>query len=203
MIKTCKQCNTEFNATRSVRKFCSHFCYGEHRIGKFAFVMSEKQKELLRKNALERGYKPPSRKGSVASEETKRKIGAIHRGNKYNLGLKRSEKTKNKLRALTGEKNSRYLVDRTKLKKTNRQGNPLYLEWRYKIYTRDGFKCKMSNKDCCGRLEAHHILRWSDHPELRYDVNNGITLCHFHHPLKKSEEIRLSPYFYELIANQP
>jgi len=32
-----------------------------------------------------------------------------------------------------------------------------------------------------------------------YEVNNGITLCHFHHPRKRKDEIKLSPYFMELI----
>jgi len=38
-----------------------------------------------------------------------------------------------------------------------------------------------------------------DYPELRYEVNNGITLCHFHHPRKINDEMKLSPYFQELI----
>lgn len=58
---------------------------------------------------------------------------------------------------------------------------------------------KINNKDCNGRLEAHHIIRWSTHPKLRYEVNNGISLCAFHHPLKINDEKRLAPLFRELI----
>lgn len=54
--------------------------------------------------------------------------------------------------------------------------------------------------NCKGRLEAHHILSWKDYPELRYDINNGITLCHAHHPRKRDEEAELSPYFQSLVA---
>ena len=30
--------------------------------------------------------------------------------------------------------------------------------------------------------------------------NNGITLCFAHHPRKRAEEKRLSPYFMELVS---
>ncbi len=74
---------------------------------------------------------------------------------------------------------------------------PKYKEWRMLVFTRDSFKCKMCNTK--KNLQAHHILRWADFPELRYDVNNGITLCIAHHPRKKKDELALSPYFKELI----
>lgn len=51
-----------------------------------------------------------------------------------------------------------------------------------------------------GRLEVHPILGFTKFPELRYDINNGITLCHFHHPRVREEEKRLSPYFMELVS---
>ena len=51
-----------------------------------------------------------------------------------------------------------------------------YKEWRTSVYKRDNYTCM-----CCGsyggRLNAHHINSFADCPELRYDVNNGITLC--------------------------
>lgn len=101
---------------------------------------------------------------------------------------------------IIGNKNPRWVSDRTKLVKSNRRGNSMYREWRMSIYRRDNFKCRMANPDCCGRIEAHHILGWTKYPELRYEINNGITLCHYHHPRKKADEIKLSPYFQNLVA---
>ncbi len=41
---------------------------------------------------------------------------------------------------------------------------------------------------------------WREYPELRYNINNGITLCHAHHPRKREEEAKLSPFFQQLVA---
>ena len=78
--------------------------------------------------------------------------------------------------------------------------NPEYIEWRKAVFIRDNFKCRIASEHCKGRLEVHHILRYKDYPEERYNVNNGITLCHAHHPRKKKDEAELSPYFQNLVA---
>ena len=100
----------------------------------------------------------------------------------------------------SGEKSFRWIQDRDTIKKDNLRNDYAYQEWRMKIWMRDGFKCRIVNNDCYGRIEAHHILGWSSHPELRYQINNGITLCHAHHPRKRAEEKRLIPEFMELVS---
>ena|SRR3990167_7527945 len=77
---------------------------------------------------------------------------------------------------------------------------PKYKEWRTSIFKRDNWKCKISNENCLGELQAHHILPWRDFVELRYEINNGITLCQAHHPRKRAEEKRLIPTFMELVS---
>lgn len=47
--------------------------------------------------------------------------------------------------------------------------------WRRKVLKKCGYKCS-----CCGsekKLHCHHIKPRKTHPELKYDVNNGIVLC--------------------------
>ncbi len=138
--------------------------------------------------------------GRKHTEETKEKISKTHIGNKYRLGKKHTTKTKQKL---SGENNYRWIEDRTKLKTyldSDEKRSPKYKDWRRMVCNRDSWKCRLLNIDCLGRLEVHHIFNWTDYPELRYIITNGITLCHFHHPRKWEEEKRMIPIFQELLS---
>ncbi len=143
----------------------------------------------------------------------KHTIDAIEKNRLNHLGKKASQETilKMKIR-MTGEGNPMYgksgilspvwIENREDVKiipNQERRSNP-YLFWRKSVCNRDSWKCRIDNKECDGKLEVHHILGFKAHPELRYDINNGITLCHFHHPRKRSEEANLSPFFQKLVA---
>lgn len=104
-----------------------------------------------------------------------------------------------KLPQFSGVNHPRYIKDRTQIKLQDRKNNPRYKEWRRIVWTRDSYKCRIGNEECCGRIEAHHIIPWSESEELRYEVNNGITLCHFHHPIKKSESKEMESSFRRMI----
>lgn len=109
------------------------------------------------------------------------------------MGIKRPD--------VAGKNHWKWIEDRSKLKKKELRNDSAYKVWRQQVWLRDNFKCKIANPDCKGRIEAHHILAWKDSIELRYEINNGITLCHFHHPKKRKEEEILSPFFKTLINN--
>lgn len=51
-----------------------------------------------------------------------------------------------------------------------------YKEWRMAVFLRDSFVCQFCNVRGVP-LEAHHIKEWAYYPKLRYEVDNGITLC--------------------------
>lgn len=52
-----------------------------------------------------------------------------------------------------------------------------YTQWRKQVYARDGYLCQLCKNSEHNKLNAHHIRRWANFPNLRYAVSNGITLC--------------------------
>jgi hypothetical protein len=81
--------------------------------------------------------------------------------------------------------------------------DPQYKEWRISVYKRDKFSCQwphctVKNK----KLNAHHIKNWAQFPGLRFVVDNGITLCRYHHDMIKGLEESYAPTFMRIIASK-
>jgi hypothetical protein len=102
---------------------------------------------------------------------------------------------------MSGKNSPLYIKDR-KLLKISREKmyDTQYKYWMLSVKKRDGWKCKLADSTCKGQLEAHHILSWIGHPDIRYKLKNGITLCHAHHPRGDSEEKRLISKFQRLVS---
>ena len=80
--------------------------------------------------------------------------------------------------------------------------DPVYKDWRMKVYKRDKFTCQMP---ACGYkkyLQAHHIRRWSSASTLRYDINNGITLCKNCHKKVTGSEQHYESLFMEIVRKK-
>ena len=72
-----------------------------------------------------------------------------------------------------GEAHPRWIKDRSKIKSRCRYECN---EWRKEVFERDNYVCQHCNKRG-GKLQADHIKPYSLFPTLRFDVNNGRTLC--------------------------
>lgn len=139
------------------------------------------------------------------SQETKQKISLANKGksswNKGLFGYRSGEKHHWFGKKLMGEENPHWKGGPLFWKKKEIRNDSGYIGWVKMVKERDLNRCQIGNGDCSGKLEVHHILSWRVNPELRYTTSNGITLCHFHHPRKRSDEERLSPYFTKIISN--
>jgi hypothetical protein len=56
---------------------------------------------------------------------------------------------------------------------------PEYEEWRRAVFKRDNYTCQRCQCKPTKEnpLHAHHIKKFTDYPEIRFEINNGITLC--------------------------
>ena len=60
--------------------------------------------------------------------------------------------------------------------KDSQRKTPQYEEWRTAVFERDGYRCAICG-EVGGRLNAHHIKPFAKYPDLRLDIDKGITLC--------------------------
>lgn len=91
----------------------------------------------------------------------------------------------------TGKDSSVYVENKDRWIETNEAR-----KWKNDVFERDNYICQDCGDDTGGNLNAHHIKRRNDHPELRDCVENGITLCKTCHTERHSNE-----NFYEMLKS--
>ncbi|KKL41729.1 hypothetical protein LCGC14_2367370, partial [marine sediment metagenome] len=117
------------------------------------------------------------------------------------FGKQHSEKTKktmsrnNWMKKHTGSLNPNWKGGCRK----NERNDPAYHQWIKLVKKRDNNTCRINDEHCKGYNIVHHIFNWREYKKLRYEINNGITLCQAHHPLKRAKEKRLIPFFQGLV----
>lgn len=126
-------------------------------------------------------------KGKHHSDEAKRKLSESHKGLRLRLGKKHSDETRKiiseivKQKARRGSDNPNWKGGISALRHGDRV-TPEYRAWRRAVFERDDYTCQICTVYLGGGdLEAHHIKSYAKYPELRYDVENGVTLCNYHH----------------------
>lgn len=99
------------------------------------------------------------------------------------------------------ENHPRWISDRSLVKdqyKSIRWSKEM-CDWRKMVYERDKYICQMCFKKGI-YLNAHHIKKFADYPNIRFDINNGITLCKDCHQKTKGKEDIFEQQFMERIA---
>lgn len=131
--------------------------------------------------------------GRIVSDETRAKLSKAHSGKKRKplsaeTRAKISDAQKGKPRRKHTIEERRHLAEVHRGEKShlwkggvsdaNRRDTSTveYKIWRDAVFQRDLYSCRLCAKKGA-TLQAHHIKSWVRHEELRYDVDNGITLC--------------------------
>lgn len=160
---TCSWCGKDFLDIPSSRKgnevFCSNQCKNKN--------LSDRNAE----KAVEKVAVPCSECGKVMYKTlhqltlSKHPCCSIQCSNKF------------KSHFYVGEKHPLWNKNLTLQEREICRKYPEYSNWRKFVYKRDEFTCQACGDNTGGNLVAHHILNYSEHRELRTDVNNGVTLC--------------------------
>lgn len=134
--------------------------------------MSAESRKKMREAALRDGRRPPSFKGSKHSEKTLALMSQSQQGHKHIL----SDSSRARLKELHRGENNYFWKGGVTPENIRIRMSAEYKEWRTAIFERDNYTCQHCGV-MGGRLNADHIKRFSDYPELRFDLNNGRTLC--------------------------
>lgn len=163
VMKECIKCGGEFYCEKSLigkREYCSHKCYWQDRKDKKMWPPSRKGAKFTEEQR--------ARRSKIMSKITKEQFANGRESNRYWLGKERPE--------IRGEKHPNWKGGHVKHPDKRIRKSNEYKEWRMAVYKRDNYTCQV-----CGKvgveLVADHIKPFSVFPELRFDVNNGRTLC--------------------------
>lgn len=168
----CRDCKKIYTRNSGIRKYeggrCRSCAASKRLIGNsFAkgYKFTEEQRERQRKASM--GNKKWL--GKHHTPETKQKIREITTGKKASLETRFKMSNSHK-----GEKavfwKGGVTPENEKIRKSLE-----YCLWREACMKRDNFTCQKTGQ-WGGELRVHHINNFSDNPELRTSINNGITL---------------------------
>jgi hypothetical protein len=182
--RNCDNCGNYYCGTG--RNFCSRFCATNY----------PENKERARKRVdgicpkitdEQRRMGNLKRTGAKRTIETRNKISIAHLGKKASVETRKKQSL-----AHRGEKTWSWRGGISPINKIIRHSLE-YRVWRESVFKRDNWTCRF----CFSRgvrLHADHIKPFSFFPELRFDIENGRTLCEECH--KKTETYGARVYLW-------
>jgi endogenous inhibitor of DNA gyrase (YacG/DUF329 family) len=167
----CLACSSEFGVVPSrqnTAKYCSKSCYVKSKTGSGKFIVSICKKcGNSIKNRKERTYCSSKCR---AVDLGKKRVG-VPMSLEARRNMSNAQMGKPKL-SCRGKNHHNWRGGKSK----NRHKGQEYKQWRIAVFKRDNYTCQE-----CGKknifINAHHIQDWVNYPELRFNINNGQTLC--------------------------
>lgn len=194
-MRQCPTCKKDFAVYKVDKKrFCSRKCSNSN--PEVRAKVTSKIKGVSKPISDERRkfYASPENR-KIASERATKMWNDPQLRNKTLEGIKRRSESiewRSAPHFQKGENNPRYKGNNIR----NRNIISVqyqYKKWRKDVFVRDDYTCKKCGLKG-GRLNAHHIKEWAEFPELRFDIDNGITLCEPCHYATHGKEYRKKTY---------
>lgn len=182
ILKQCQYCLNKFitiSFGKNSKKFCSAICYHQYKVKENHPSWKGGYSEIICKYCNKKFFVKPYQKDNA----------------KYCSTVCCNKDTK-----LIGNKNPAWKGGVTSINEKIRKSDD-YQNWRNFILKRDNYTCQLcfSKKD----LNAHHIKRYCDFQDLRFDLNNGICLCKNCHQQKiNRHELEYEAIFMKIIKQK-
>ena len=176
-------------------------------------MFSEEHKRKLSENHADFSGEnhPGYGRTHICTEEAKRRMSEAQKGRKHSVKTKKKISDAMKInnpmfnletRKKVSETRKRLKINGSKIwnwkggassKNRKIRDSFEYNEWRKSVFKRDNYTCqkcgKKSKKGEYAYLTVHHIKQFAQYPELRFDINNGLTLCLNCHSEETSHEM--------------
>jgi len=190
--KPCLMCGKDFakksshsqKAWEERTRFCSRPCADEYKRGKKIEWLKKhqfKRGEVVWNKGLTKEEAPGLMKISLerrGDNNVMRRPEARKKSSESHKGFKATQEHKDNI-----AKGIKKYWDRVGRKGYTRDYNSVrHKAWRKTIFERDDYTCQECGERG-GKIVAHHIKGWTQYPEHRYDIENGIILCERCHKL--------------------
>lgn len=108
------------------------------------------------------------------------------------------------VKSRSGKNHYRYDFTKTEEERHDKRRSSEYKKWVKNIYKRDNYMCQICESNI--KLQAHHLYSYIKYKNMRFDFNNGITLCKKchdeFHKFYKSDGNNTKEQFDEYINNK-
>ncbi len=187
MDKNCLQCNKVFSKQPSdskkywiVKRFCCISCSTKYQMLNTGHPMLGKHFSIEVRNRMSF-----SKKGKNTGKESHLwKGGEISKTCEnckliFSVRRHRKDEAKYCSRLCSSKANNKGKTSMNKIIRMSKK----YKEWRKLVFERDDYTCQdcgIRNQEGIGKtieLHPHHIKPFAFFPDLRFELNNGITLC--------------------------
>lgn len=119
-----------------------------------------------------------AKKYLINDVEVRKKAIDLSRTEKSRLKVSKSKQGKNNpMYGVIGEDHPNWNPNLTQDDREDKRNDVKHTKWSRDTKERDNYTCQVCYDDKGGNLISHHLESYNSNVKLRYDIDNGVTLC--------------------------